>query len=111
MNIMGYRFEIIPKSKYEENRHKWENADRRDFAVEDGVTYLLTQLQHDTPYLVRVASKNLAGLSDWSEIKEFRTLAFQPHRTAIESRSDVLSLSNISIVITSLLIIIRNFLG
>lgn len=88
MKIIGYRFEIISKDDYE-NKGGWETADRRDFAVEDGVTYLLTNLRHDTFYKMRVASRNLAGLSDWTETKELRTLAFQPHRAA-ENRSNSL---------------------
>jgi hypothetical protein len=99
MNIIGYRFEIISKKQYE-SKGGWETADRRDFAIEDGVTYLLTHLQHDTSYLVRVASRNLAGLSDWTETKEFKTLLVQPHKT--ESRT--------SSILPSLILILFSFL-
>lgn len=37
-----------------------------------GVTYLVSDLAPNTTYLIRVASRNPAGLSDWIQ-KEFRT--------------------------------------
>jgi hypothetical protein len=44
-----------------------------------GVTYLLTQLPEDKKFLVRVASRNAAGLSDWAPFKIFATLPLHPH--------------------------------
>lgn len=82
MDINGYRFELIPKKDFVTNSGSWKGSWIKDFSVEDGVTYLLTPLSADTTYLVRVASRNLAGLSDWSEIKEFTTLLKQPYVTS-----------------------------
>ncbi|XP_055591877.1 neural cell adhesion molecule 2-like [Uranotaenia lowii] len=76
--IIGYRFELIPTEEYGKYR-SWERAERRDFDVEDGVTYLLVHLMPDTKYLIRVAARNAAGLSDWTEVKEFTTHPLQPH--------------------------------
>lgn len=76
--IIGYRFELIPTEEYAKHRN-WERAHRRDFDVEDGVTYLLVHLTPDTRYLIRVAARNAAGLSDWTEVKEFITHPLQPH--------------------------------
>lgn len=76
--IIGYRFEMIPTDEYKKH-HSWEQASRRDFDVEDGVTYLLVHLIPDTKYLIRVAARNAAGLSDWTEVKEFSTHPLQPH--------------------------------
>ena len=76
--IIGYRFELIPTEEYGKYR-SWERANRRDFDVEDGVTYLLVHLIPDTKYLIRVAARNAAGLSDWTEVKEFSTHPLQPH--------------------------------
>lgn len=38
-----------------------------------GITYVIENLAPDTAYLVRVASRNQAGLSDWMGPEEFRT--------------------------------------
>ncbi|XP_055641302.1 neural cell adhesion molecule 2-like [Toxorhynchites rutilus septentrionalis] len=76
--VIGYRFELIPTAEFAKHRN-WDRANRRDFDVADGVTYLLVHLIPDTKYLIRVASRNAAGLSDWTEVKEFSTHALQPH--------------------------------
>ncbi|XP_055540722.1 neuroglian-like [Wyeomyia smithii] len=76
--VIGYRFELIPTEEYAKH-HNWERANRRDFDVEDGVTYLLVHLIPDTKYLIRVAARNAAGLSEWTEVKEFSTHPLQPH--------------------------------
>ncbi|XP_065079072.1 neural cell adhesion molecule 2-like [Ochlerotatus camptorhynchus] len=76
--IIGYRFELIPTEEYAKHR-SWERAHRRDFDVEDGVTYLLVHLTPDTRYLIRVAARNAAGLSDWTVVKEFITHPLQPY--------------------------------
>ncbi|CAO1325840.1 unnamed protein product, partial [Diamesa serratosioi] len=99
MDINGYRFELIPKQVFIANGN-WQSAWIKDFSVEDGVTYLLNPLSHNTTYLVRVASRNLAGLSDWTETQEFTTLSNQPHKT---SRSSKLKSTILFLFITFLL--------
>lgn len=99
MDINGYRFELIPRQVFIDNEN-WQSAWIKDFSVEDGVTYLLNPLSHNTTYLVRVASRNLAGLSDWTEIQEFTTLSNQPHKT---SRSSKLKFTMLFICTTFLL--------
>ena len=99
MDINGYRFELIPKQVFIANGN-WQSAWIKEFAVEDGATYLLSPLSHNTTYLVRVASRNLAGLSDWTETQEFTTLSNQPHKT---SRSTKLKSTILFIFITFLL--------
>lgn len=99
MDINGYRFELIPKQVFDANLN-WQSAWIKDFSVEDGVTYLLNPLSHNTTYLVRVASRNLAGLSDWTETQVFTTLSNQPHKT---SRSSKLKSTILFIFITLLL--------
>lgn len=76
--VIGYRFELLPTDEYLKTR-SWDEASRRDFDVADGATYLLVQLIPDTKYLIRVAARNAAGLSDWTEVKEFSTHPLQPH--------------------------------
>lgn len=43
-----------------------------------GITYLITGLNHGTKYLVRAASRNPAGLSEYTEVKDFTTLSLKP---------------------------------
>lgn len=49
-----------------------------EFQQFSGITYLITNLSHGTRYMVRVASINPAGLSDWSAIQEFQTFPIKP---------------------------------
>lgn len=44
----------------------------------EGVTYLISNLASNTTYLLRVASKNPAGLSDWTTPLEVKTHAREP---------------------------------
>lgn len=102
MDIIGYRFEIIPVEQNQSNSGKWANARvvLKDFTegkenlsklirnekktVENfdlffgshlGVTFLVNNLSPNTTYYIRVASRNRAGISDWEGPKEFRTHA------------------------------------
>lgn len=101
MEITGYRFELQTKEDNRNNGGKWVNPRIVDKGFADGrplkrkfrecaevnltenlsincmlgVTYLITDLAANTTYLIRVASINAAGLSDWMGPKEFRTLA------------------------------------
>lgn len=74
MDIIGYRFEIIAVDEYKRNKRRWTTARKYDVPFEDEITYLLPYLSADTRYLVRAATRNLAGLSDFTQAKEFRTL-------------------------------------
>lgn len=105
MPIIGYRFELIQKSQYE-RKGGWETAVRKDFPIDKRRKYLFTHLKNDTLYLVRVASKNLAGLSEWTESKEFNTLSYQPKRDTISEPNGINCLlpSAILMTITSLFI-------
>lgn len=40
----------------------------------DGRRFVISKLKSNTTYLMRAASRNLAGLSDWSVVKIFATL-------------------------------------
>lgn len=79
MDINGYRFELIPKEIYRKNNRSWSESWVKDFPVADGVTYLLGPLSENTTYLARVASRNIAGFSDWTDITEFSTLPKLPY--------------------------------
>ncbi|XP_059613133.1 neural cell adhesion molecule 1-like [Phlebotomus argentipes] len=75
MNIVGYRFQIMPVNEFELRDQDWTLARQIDFSVENRTTYLLTQLEPQTRYIVRVASINLSGLSDYTDPKEFSTVS------------------------------------
>lgn len=66
MSINGYRFELIPKHKFEKQK-SWNGSWVKEFAIADGATYLLTPVSENTTYMIRVASKNSAGYSDYTE--------------------------------------------
>lgn len=89
MDINGYRFELIPKDVWKADKGSWDKSWVKDFPIADGVTYLLNPLSENTTYLTRVASRNVAGFSDWSEMKEFTTLFKQTYITSGSSRSRV----------------------
>jgi len=45
------------------------------FLLLAGYKYIIPHLEKNTTYLMRAASRNLAGLSDWSAVKVFTTAA------------------------------------
>ena len=79
MDINGYRFELIPKDIYKKNNGSWSKSWVKDFPIADGVTYLLGPLSENTSYYARVASRNIAGFSDWTETTQFSTLPKLPY--------------------------------
>lgn len=62
MDIIGYRFELVSTEERRNNGGNWTAARvvLKDFT--DGVTYLINNLSPNTTYLIRVASRNPAGL-------------------------------------------------
>lgn len=95
--LQGYRFEIIESEKFRLDGRKWDHARIMILGFEDGmvrsnshktkvfnlakltgITYLINNLVANTSYLVRVASKNPAGLSDWTGPREFHTTPKEP---------------------------------
>jgi hypothetical protein len=81
MDINGYRFELIAKQTFR-NQKSWNGSYVKDFAIADGATYLLSPLSENTTYMVRVAARNAAGVSDWTETQEFTTLSKLPNITS-----------------------------
>lgn len=92
MEINGYRFEVIAKDRYK-GASSWKNAWVRDYSIADGATYLISPFSENTTYLIRVASRNVAGYSDWTETKEFTTLPKLPFVQNKAARSKVLTFS------------------
>lgn len=52
--------------------------DRNSVWGHTGITYLINNLASNTSYLLRVASRNPAGLSDWTTPKEITTQTKEP---------------------------------
>lgn len=75
--ITNYRFEVMSKDDYE-SEGAWKNYNITDVEAQSNVSYMITQLQPNTTYVVRVASINIAGISEKSEMHEFTTLAKAP---------------------------------
>jgi hypothetical protein len=100
MDVRGYRFELIPKHVYQEKK-SWKKAIVQYYDFADGATYLVNNLQEDTTYLTRVASRNLAGYSEWTDVVEFTTLLKQPKFVTASAVSKQLNLHVIFIVLTT----------
>lgn len=81
MRITLYRFEMMVKDDFIEIGSVWKYQNIRDVPAKANTTYTVSALQPNTTYLMRVASINAAGLSEWTETKEFTTLAYIPKGT------------------------------
>ncbi|XP_054082620.1 fasciclin-2 [Zeugodacus cucurbitae] len=78
MEVNGFRIEYMTEYEFKSDGGKWSNAKRRDFPFEDGATFLINNLEANTTYLMRAATKNLAGLSDYTKVEKFTTLSNEP---------------------------------
>ncbi|XP_036328834.1 neural cell adhesion molecule 1-A-like [Rhagoletis pomonella] len=78
MEVIGFRIEYMTEYEFKSDAGKWTNAKRRDFPFEDGATFLINNLEANTTYFMRAATKNLAGFSDWTKIEKFRTISNEP---------------------------------
>ncbi|KAH8298219.1 hypothetical protein KR018_011140, partial [Drosophila ironensis] len=75
MQIYGYRVAYMSDSEFKFSAGNWSYAKQRDFSFDRGQRFILPYLEANTTYLMRAASRNLAGLSDWSSVKTFATAA------------------------------------
>ncbi|RZF48263.1 hypothetical protein LSTR_LSTR006230 [Laodelphax striatellus] len=71
--IIGYRIQFVMKQPG--IQHTWDAPDYQDFMRELGGPnkYTVINLLENTPYALRVASRNAAGLSDFTDEVSFRT--------------------------------------
>lgn len=83
MDVLSYRFEIISLDDYRNNGNVWTTARAIEKASTDGMTYVIDSLKPNATYLVRVASKNLAGMSDWCGPQNLTTTAKEQTRVAM----------------------------
>ncbi|XP_030383097.1 fasciclin-2 [Scaptodrosophila lebanonensis] len=75
MQIYGYRVAYMSESDFKYSAGNWSYAKQRDFSFHRGHRFIISHLEANTTYLMRVASRNLAGLSDWSGVNIFATAA------------------------------------
>ncbi|KAH8403311.1 hypothetical protein KR222_010327, partial [Zaprionus bogoriensis] len=73
MQIYGYRVAYMSESDFNFSAGNWSHAKQRDFSFHRGQRFIIPHLQGNTTYFMRAASRNLAGLSDWSTVKIFAT--------------------------------------
>ncbi|XP_032294270.1 neural cell adhesion molecule 2 isoform X1 [Drosophila virilis] len=73
MQIYGYRVAYMSENDFKFSAGNWSQAKQRDFSFHRGHRFIIPHLEGNTTYLVRAASRNLAGLSDWSSVKTFAT--------------------------------------
>uniref|UniRef100_A0A1I8MMA3 Uncharacterized protein n=1 Tax=Musca domestica TaxID=7370 RepID=A0A1I8MMA3_MUSDO len=73
MGVNGYRIEYITELQFKKDAGQWTNAKHKDYAYASGATFLLNNLEENTTYLVRAASRNVAGFSDWTRVEKLRT--------------------------------------
>ncbi|XP_001357073.3 limbic system-associated membrane protein [Drosophila pseudoobscura] len=78
MEVNGFRIEYMSELEFKSDAGKWTNARRKDFPFEEGATFLITNLEPDTYYLMRAASRNLAGFSDFTKVEKYKTLSLEP---------------------------------
>ncbi|EDW75702.2 uncharacterized protein Dwil_GK15057 [Drosophila willistoni] len=75
MQIFGYRVAYMSENEFKYSAGNWSYAKQRDFSFHRGQRFIISHLKGNTTYLMRAASRNLAGLSDWSNVKIFATAA------------------------------------
>ncbi|KAH8389426.1 hypothetical protein KR200_007916 [Drosophila serrata] len=75
MQIYGYRVAYMSESEFKFTASNWSHAKQRDFSFHQGQHFIITNLKANTTYRMRAASRNLAGLSDWSPVMTFVTAA------------------------------------
>ncbi|XP_017097636.2 neural cell adhesion molecule 2 isoform X1 [Drosophila bipectinata] len=75
MQVYGYRVAFMSDKEFKFNAGNWSHAKFRDFSFHRGQHFIIPHLKANTSYLMRAASINLAGLSDWSGVKTFATAA------------------------------------
>lgn len=94
MRVTKYRFEMMLKDDFEANGNMWRYQNIKDVKANGSYPYLMDKLISNKTYLVRVASINLAGLSEFTNIQEFTTIAYTPIKSQKKKDSNVSNDSN-----------------
>jgi hypothetical protein len=76
MAILEYRFELLKKEDLGDNETEW--FVRHVEPAEIGQNYIILNLTPNTTYLMKVATVNMMGISDFTETKEFTTVLVFP---------------------------------
>lgn len=87
--LSHYRFQYISKDDYI-NENSWENAKIHEAKViGEGrdKNFVISDLNSNSLYLVRVAVNNSLGFSEWSDVVEFSTLDLEKPRNINHHKS------------------------
>ncbi|XP_033149936.1 neural cell adhesion molecule 2 [Drosophila busckii] len=82
MEVNGFRIEYMTDLEFKTDAGKWTNAKHKVFPYEEGASFLITNLEPDTLYLIRAASHNMAGYSDYTAVTKCKTLSLEPRASA-----------------------------
>lgn len=88
--VIGYRFELIPRPDDSKEKISWKDAKIHDVfeRTHEVSRVVIHNLEKDTVYLVRAAARNMLGLSEWTDVKEFATLMHFNHKSEKDDEDD-----------------------
>ncbi|XP_065356075.1 neural cell adhesion molecule 2 [Calliphora vicina] len=102
MHTLGYRVEYMSEQEFKYSAGNWSYAKRKDFLFHrDGRRFVVTNLKSNTTYLMHAATRNLAGLSDWSSVKIFHTLVNYASHTVTLLTHHVLIIITLGFIVNS----------
>lgn len=102
MNTLGYRVQYMSENDFKYFAGNWSFAARTDFNFVRGVRFVVNGLEKNTTYYMRAACRNLAGLSDWTKVSIFTTLA--------NGAAKSLQLTTNASIVLSVMVLIVSFL-
>ncbi|KAL5280923.1 hypothetical protein ACFFRR_004748 [Megaselia abdita] len=109
MDVNGFRIQYISESDLRRVDGDWSEANTKDFPFEDGATFLINYLSPNTSYFMRAASKNIAGLSDWTNAENFTTRPKDEPTTPTNPAA--IATTSLVAVVLSLLICLKSILN
>lgn len=84
MKISGYKVQIRSKTK---PYVKWQDARTIDFKLRSDHLYIVDSLEENTKYTLRIATKNVAGTSDWTSFIEYSTTELNSEKLTNEAET------------------------
>ncbi|XP_026463472.1 hemicentin-1-like [Ctenocephalides felis] len=115
MRILGFRFQYAPLADWGEQKDDvWAHSGEIDIDIEQGASdgYVLSSLSTSTPYMVRVASRNAAGLSDYTIPVRYSTTVLHAlgATSAADMKITILATTKLALFVFLSLLITKNFL-
>ncbi|KAL3266322.1 hypothetical protein HHI36_010500 [Cryptolaemus montrouzieri] len=100
MKPIGYNVMYKP---YKQGESQWDN---KYFTVSEDNSYVLQHLQHNTEYEIKAAAKNVAGMSEYSDVSIFKTLTAESD-TGFKTSSNSFQICTATVIIIVILTIQR----